>query len=300
VALMLACLTITAASAYSQAPPPHKKILIKIIVDGKEIELTDELIQTLLAAKKQAPPTPRTNPPQKEAQQEQDALKALQDALKVLQQAEKLKFKMKAVEPTRKLDIKMVVDGKEIDPARVLAGDGKLVVAGKGKYQAFDAKTGKLLWEITMDRDIVIVDPATGKVLSPDLRAPNPPAPGANVALPKNENFWYVQSAGKKVLIRVSDPRIEDLVKQAEAIKPGSGAAVREALKGGLMLLHAQGAVTSAPVHLGQVYEYKVIDKKAIQTGTPTATELDALRAQIQRLSAELEALRNRLDAQKK
>jgi hypothetical protein len=49
--LALACLTIAAATAYSQAPPAQKKVLIKVIVDGKELDLTDDIVQALLAKK---------------------------------------------------------------------------------------------------------------------------------------------------------------------------------------------------------------------------------------------------------
>jgi hypothetical protein len=38
--------------------------------------------------------------------------------------------------------------------------------------------------------------------------------------------------ASKEVHVRSIDPRVEELVKQAEAIKPGSGAAIRKALQG--------------------------------------------------------------------
>src|SRR5262249_39822435 len=54
--LMLAGLTIAAATAYSQAPPPQKKIQIKIIVDGKEIDLSDEVVRAILAKQKQELP----------------------------------------------------------------------------------------------------------------------------------------------------------------------------------------------------------------------------------------------------
>jgi beta-lactamase regulating signal transducer with metallopeptidase domain len=56
-AVALACLGITAA-AYSQAPPPQQKIQIKILIDGKEVDLTDEVVRALLAAKKQEPAPP--------------------------------------------------------------------------------------------------------------------------------------------------------------------------------------------------------------------------------------------------
>jgi beta-lactamase regulating signal transducer with metallopeptidase domain len=50
--LVTACLLITAASALSQgaAPPTQKKIQIKIIVDGKEVDLNDVQIQRILDA----------------------------------------------------------------------------------------------------------------------------------------------------------------------------------------------------------------------------------------------------------
>jgi beta-lactamase regulating signal transducer with metallopeptidase domain len=61
--LTAACLAISAASAFSQAPPAQKKIQIKIVVDGKEIELTDEVLQALLAAKQstRAPVNPEVH-----------------------------------------------------------------------------------------------------------------------------------------------------------------------------------------------------------------------------------------------
>jgi beta-lactamase regulating signal transducer with metallopeptidase domain len=56
-AVALACLGITAA-AYSQAPPAQQKIKIKILIDGKEMDLTDEALRALLAARKQEPAPP--------------------------------------------------------------------------------------------------------------------------------------------------------------------------------------------------------------------------------------------------
>jgi beta-lactamase regulating signal transducer with metallopeptidase domain len=58
-ALVAACVCITAATAFSQAPPAQKKIQIKIIVDGKEIDLSDEVIQAVLAAQTQKASNPK-------------------------------------------------------------------------------------------------------------------------------------------------------------------------------------------------------------------------------------------------
>jgi len=128
--LVAACLLTTAATAFSQAqaqPTPQKKVQIKIVVDGKEIDLTDAQILPLIEAAQQ---------------------KAAQDDV--------IKFK-----------VKIAPDG-----------DGK--------------------------KDIFIEK----KV----------------IALPVQPGFI--------VPVQVDDPRIEALVKQAEAIKPGSGAEVRRALQG--------------------------------------------------------------------
>ena len=47
--LVAACMSITAATAFSQAPPPQKKVQIKIVIDGKEIDLSDVDLQEVLA-----------------------------------------------------------------------------------------------------------------------------------------------------------------------------------------------------------------------------------------------------------
>jgi beta-lactamase regulating signal transducer with metallopeptidase domain len=56
--LVAACMSITAATAFSQAPPPQKKVQIKIVIDGKEIDLSDVDLQEVLAGalKKAKPP----------------------------------------------------------------------------------------------------------------------------------------------------------------------------------------------------------------------------------------------------
>jgi beta-lactamase regulating signal transducer with metallopeptidase domain len=135
--LTLACLSIAAAAAFSQAPPAQKKIQIKIIIDGKEIDLSDEVIQALLAAQKQ--------------------------------------------KSAAKSEIK-VPEGPKDEPM---------------------GKAEKAKVPVKLERKWLL---------------------GTGVAAPTK-----------------SDPRIEDLVKQAEMIKPGSGAAVRKALQGGLMMVKPQG-----------------------------------------------------------
>jgi beta-lactamase regulating signal transducer with metallopeptidase domain len=192
-AFTLACLTITAATAYSQAPPAQKKIQIKIIVDGKEIDLTDETLQALAAAKKQPPP--KAGQPLPEAQKKRD-------------------------EANRQLSAKW--------RKALLADANRLVVT--------------------------------------------------------------------------TDPRIEELVKQAEQIKPGSGAAVRQALQGagGRAILRLDDLKKVVDSEVKDRADYVELRKLVSEVRPPTTAELDALRQQIQRLSSELEALKKRLEAQKK
>jgi beta-lactamase regulating signal transducer with metallopeptidase domain len=152
-ALTVACLTITAAAAYSQAPPPQRKIQIKILIDGKEFDLTDaHLMQHLEAVQKKAA-----------ADQAAEAHKALGIAL----------------------DVKGVTFSPD----------------------------GKLLYRTDGDK-VFIHDAATGKIV-------------AVTAVKEGAAFGRFMG---HVALQTSDPRIEELVKQAEALKPGSGAAVRMAL----------------------------------------------------------------------
>jgi beta-lactamase regulating signal transducer with metallopeptidase domain len=189
--LALAGLTITAATAYTQAPSPQKKVQIKIIVDGKEIDLSDEVIRALLAR-------------------------------------------------------------KQPQPARPAADMAK-----------------------KPDRVIITRDPKTGAVLK------------------------FLQPADK--VIRVPDPRVEELVKQAEKIKPGSGDAVRKAVQGAARnVFYVRPDVQPVLDIVTNVPAPSVGKVPAKAAKAPSAAELDALRDQLLRLSKEVEALRARLDGEEK
>ena len=57
--LVAACLLTTAATAFSQAQAqPQKKVQIKILVDGKEIDLSDLKILEHIHGRSQSPPRP--------------------------------------------------------------------------------------------------------------------------------------------------------------------------------------------------------------------------------------------------
>jgi len=68
--LVAACLSITAGTAFTQAPPA-KKVQIKIVIDSKEIDLTDANLGALLQAA-QAKPKPDATP--KENKKPDDAI----------------------------------------------------------------------------------------------------------------------------------------------------------------------------------------------------------------------------------
>src|SRR5262249_51494177 len=133
-----ACLLTVGAAAFSQsAPQPPKKVQIKIIVDGKEFDLTDERIQALLGTEQKKNPSP----------------------------------KVRTVE--RKL---------ELVPGNPRAVEGK-----------------SRIWTVSPE------DP--------------------------NINLEPLVRRAQVIMNTTEDPRIEALIKQAEAIKPGSGEAVRKALQ---------------------------------------------------------------------
>jgi len=253
-------------------------------------------------------------------------------------------------EPQRKVQIKIIVDGKEID-----LSDARI----PGLIEAGQSKPGTAAKPVEVRVHAVQDGPVTAhpeRVLSLVQAAPQ-------------ERAEVPQKA---------DARIEDLIRQAEAIKPGSGAAVRRALQGDARLsfvyekrvdkpmmavpetvlrghLPALVAVESAPgqyrvsestggkkivilaVEDGKVRQLsedelkKFVDKgghsivlertttksepkvldvrrepvpaRIVETKPPQASspqDMEAIRRQLERLSHELNELRSRLEAGKK
>ncbi|MSU78553.1 MAG: hypothetical protein EXS16_10720 [Gemmataceae bacterium] len=144
-------------------------------------------------------------------------------------------------QPTPKIQIKIIIDGKEIDISDVKLLHHLQAAQAKPADKVpkdqpttnkpavpmfFEKKITQVFGQggdiITTEKDgkIVITDAKTGKVIATFDRG----GPG----------FGPIQfqiPVGKPQA--KPDPRIEELVKQAEAIKPGSGPAVRMVLQGG-------------------------------------------------------------------
>ncbi len=122
-------------------------------------------------------------------------------------------------QPEKKVQIKVVVDGKEID-----LGDPRLVE----QIQAAQQKTRVLKLDVAPAQPSARLEiqsyeakPAHADVLI--QRVETKPGDPADAKKP-----LYIRYA-----LQPNDPRIEELVKQAEAIAPGSGEAIRKALRGG-------------------------------------------------------------------
>ncbi len=142
-------------------------------------------------------------------------------------------FSQAQAQPAKKVQIKIIVDGKEIDlcdlailqqvqPTQKKDLDGKevevLKIKVEKKGEAAKGVTfspdGKLLIK-TDGQTVTVIDVATGKLI----------AKHGDASAGTFEAYSWI---GK------SDPRIEELVKKAEAIKPGSGAEIRKALQAGV------------------------------------------------------------------
>jgi beta-lactamase regulating signal transducer with metallopeptidase domain len=303
--LVTAGLLTTGGTVFSGGPPQTpKKIQIKIIVDGKEIDLNDaELWQHIEAAKKKA------------GEEQAKALQLLAGAVK---------------EKTGKT---VVVKELAFSP------DGRFLASGDGKrIVLWDAQTGK----------VVINEGAQAK---PDAPAKAPAQADAVKLLAK---AFAAQAAPGK-----ADPRVEELVKQAEAIKPGSGAEIRKALQAApkpgdepakatwVAKPHAPGAAVRVyhsdggkktiiiaieddgkvqqlnPADLLKLLDknmhwqfeldvpkHKTTDKARVvevqnkvlveKKAAPPAQDLEALSRQLERINAELNELRKRLETPKK
>jgi beta-lactamase regulating signal transducer with metallopeptidase domain len=195
-----ACLLTTTGTAFSGGTggTPPKKVQIKIIVDGKELDLSDARLWELLEA------------PKKQAAAEDQ----LKEALRALAAAEEALHKKaapqaagakpdKAIEVTEAKGVTFSPDGKVTRVLKDVKGvafspDGKILSVGDGK-------------------GVIVIDTASGKII----------AKFAHGAIDGHKVV-----TGKPVAQGKVDERIEELVRQAEAIKPGSGVEVRKALQG--------------------------------------------------------------------
>lgn len=179
--LLAACLLTTAGTALSGGQPaPQKKIQIKIIVDGKEIDLGDaKLLEHIEAAQKKTAGDPQP---------------------KVLKAISSIGSDKGVVGEIILRPSQPAAPGAAVKPPATAAfsPDGNIIVSNDGKvFKVIDAKRGKV----------------TAQVADPAKQG-------------NQFEYRFTQTAPSK-----PDPRIEELVKQAEAIKPGSGAEIRKALQ---------------------------------------------------------------------
>jgi hypothetical protein len=137
-------------------------------------------------------------------------------------------------EPQKKVQIKIIVDGKEIDLndaqlwQHIEAAQKKAVDVMKDPrlWQSIEAAQNKAVDVIKDVRFLETIEAVQKQAVDATKRAET----AALQNLPRQPQRYTVRAvlADKPA----TDPRIEELVKQAEAIKPGSGAAIRDALQG--------------------------------------------------------------------
>jgi beta-lactamase regulating signal transducer with metallopeptidase domain len=137
--------------------------------------------------------------------------------------------------PAKKIQIKIIIDGKEIDLSdaqlwqHIEAAKQKAAAqADVAQLQALHAQALKALADLKAAQFTAPADPAKGIAFSPD---------GKSLAIGADRTVRVWDTTTTKVTAQVdqsksmADPRIEALVKQAEAIKPGSGEQIRRALQ---------------------------------------------------------------------
>jgi beta-lactamase regulating signal transducer with metallopeptidase domain len=120
-------------------------------------------------------------------------------------------------EPQKKIQIKVIVDGKEFDLGDVLSGD---------RFGAGPKKEAGIAEKDTSPRR-----PANAKPVTVVIGDDKDVVKRARNVKVVPTFAWRAVTQGDSTEAK-PDPRIEELVKQAEAIKPGSGAAIRNALQG--------------------------------------------------------------------
>ena len=182
-ALLLLCLTITATSAYSQAPPPQRNVQIKIVIDGKELDLNDEVIQALLARQKSAAENKPFQPNSSQL---------------ILDLDRQMRIETKFTE----LAVEGLAEGAVVNDPRIdqLVRQAEAIKAGAGE--------------------------AVRKLLTKK----------------QSGDFWKV------LTLKYKEPaEIEELAKRAEALAPGSGEKIRKLLSGDRHFYAQTGGSSSIP-----------------------------------------------------
>ena len=256
--LAAACLSITAATALSQTPPA-KKIQIKIIVDGTEIDLDGGSLAALLQvvqSKPEAAPKPGDTIHFKLYQT--TPAKAPQGEWQIAERVQVTQAKPDATPKT--------IDLPRID-VNAFSPDGKVLINTDGRIvTVIDGKTGKVVAKVDLgekpgEHARVTQGLKAIRAIAQPVQAPTPAKP---------------------------DPRIEELVRAAEAIKPGSGAAVRQALQGNSAVAKQSDKDKKASVLRTQDKDYieihtddgKVLRLKIAMSADPAATDRDKKAAE--------------------
>jgi hypothetical protein len=256
--LAVACLLIPGAAAYSQAPA--KKVQIKIVIDGKEIDLTDANIAAIVeAAQAKAKPTPSTDSISLELAIKDGLLFA---AMGLDPRIEELVRKAEAIKPGSGAAIRKALTPQTAKPGVVELKAIQGLAFSKGMlYLAAQAKPDN-------KRIIILSVDANGKVTQ----------------LQEGELRKLLEQ--KKAFEGIWEFRVEPLGKEKEKEPEKKGVQLRLEVPGVPFNIPLTGKPTP------------VTPKK---TTPPLASaDIAEMSRQIERLNRELQDLRDRLEAQKK
>jgi beta-lactamase regulating signal transducer with metallopeptidase domain len=283
-AMLLACLTITAASGYSQAPPPQRNIQIKILIDGKELDLNDEAVQALLARQKSAAAAPTSAV--------WNVLRAVEGVAVDDPRVDQLVRQAEAIKPGAGEAVrKLLVERRSFNYWIVAAPKQPAEIEELAKRaEALAPGAGAKIRILLTDGRQVLATSTTPVLSGPALSPPHPEANRMGAA----RLFIYDAADGKRVTLGLEGPKVPQAqlnlnmlydLKKAKSIAASGGPAPGGTASGGSPAVPSKDSKDVRSVTQALVAELAL-----------KSAELKRLSLEVERLNAEALLLRQHFD----
>jgi beta-lactamase regulating signal transducer with metallopeptidase domain len=276
--LVAACLLTTATTALSGGQPqPQKNVQIKIIVDGKEIDLGDlQLGNVIEAAQKKAPATVSADVKVSGVDDKTIRVWGVDQPLVPGTVREGVRFVAQTVvaaqpKPDPRIE-ELVKQAEAIKP-----GSGAQIRSAL--QDTPKAGSNRVVRNLAVSPDIVY-----GIV--------------ADKSAPGSVRVWETSTGKKIIILSIEDGKVRQLQEKdlKKILEKGIRSDVKDAPKGA-----TSGDRDTKKREPGNELNLSVRSRSPETKGEPTRTnEMESLRRQLERISAELQALKQRLDAPRK